>query len=393
MIFSFIKWCAAFLVLLVFVQVRAQDSESLQKQFGKAQQALASGNYSEAEQMLEKLAGSDPSVAEIHANLGLVYFQEKKFTQAVPELRRALKLKPALTDSQFFLSMSLSELGRYNEALPGLEKGFHSSRPDMKRMCGLQLERAYTGLDQNRKAVEVALELAQLYPRDPEILFHNGTIFGNFAYLSMQQLFNIAPNSVWSHQAAAEAFESQNAYGSAIGEYNQVLAIDPRRPGVHYRLGRTLLARARATNSADDLNAAIKEFEQELKVDPLNASAAYEIGEIRRTAGEYAAAQTYFELALKNFPDFEEAHLGLASVLNDLGKPDLAVVHLQKAISLRPDDDVSWYRLARVEQALGHKDEAQKALSKFHELHSQKLPHEPSLFSTEEVTKQTVGEK
>ena len=35
-----------------------------------------------------------------------------------------------------------------------------------------------------------------------------------------------------------------------------------------------------------------------------------------------------FEAALKNSPNFEEAHLGLASVLLSLQKPELALPHL-----------------------------------------------------------------
>ena len=53
--------------------------------------------------------------------------------------------------------MSLSEVSRYREALPGLEKGFRGPLdPEMKRMCGLQLERTYTGLRRDSDAVKVA---------------------------------------------------------------------------------------------------------------------------------------------------------------------------------------------------------------------------------------------
>jgi len=368
---------------------------NLEQQYADAQRALAEGKYSDAEQALKKLRESNPAVAEIHANLGLIYFQEKKFEEAVPELRQALKLKPSLANSAALLAMSLSELGHYTEAVPGLEKGFHSSDSQIKRMCGLQLERAYSALKNDNKAVEVALQLSRLYPNDPEVLYHNGKIFGNFAFLSIQKLSRVAPESVWTHQAAAEAYESQSSYNSAITEYRQVLAIQPQRPGVHYRLGRTLLARSRETSSVEDRGAAIEEFEQELKIDSLNASAAYEIGEIHRRAGEFEDAQNYFELALKIYPDFEEAHLGLAATLTYLRKPQLALPHLQKAASLNSENEVTWYRLSQVERTLGNSEEAQRALAKFHELHEHKtVPEQASepLFSPEEITKQTLEE-
>lgn len=380
------------LTCLLLQLASAQDS-ALDQQYEAAQRALADGNYPEAQRAFEQLAQAHPEIAEIHANLGLIYFQERKFGEAVPELRRALKLKPALANSATILAMSLSELGRYSEALPGLEKGFRSTDSETKRMCGLQLERAYTGLMQNRRAVEIAFEMNRLYPDDPEVLYNNGKIFGNFAFLSMQKLSQVAPGSVWTHEAAAEAYESQGSYSSAIGEYRTVLGLEPKRPGIHYRLGRTLLARFRGTSSAEDLAAAVKEFELELTLDPLNANSAYELAEVHRKAGEFEDAQKEFELALKNYPEFEEAHLGLAAVLASLEKPDLALLHLQKAISLNRDNEVSWYRLAKVERLLGNSAEQQKAMAEFQRLHSKKSNESQpgkKLFSPDEVTKQDV---
>jgi len=357
------------------------------------QKALAEARYPDAERAFEKLRSLEPDVPEIYANLGLIYFQEKKFEQAVSTLRHALKVKPALPKLDTLLAMSLSELGEYQEALPGLEKGFHRSPdPAIKRMCGLQLERAYTWLHENGKAVEIALDLDRLYPNDPEVLYHNAKIFGNSAFLSVQKLAKIAPNSVWRHEAAGEAYESQGSNVQAIDQYQRVIAIDPNRPGVHYRLGRTWLARSRDDSSTDDRKQAMKEFEKELELDSSNANAAYELGDMYRSSGQLNEAKDAFELALKSHPDFEEAHLGLASVLMSLRQPALALPHVQKAIALNHDDAVSWYRLARAEKALGHTAEAEKADAEFQRLRGNSSEHiaAPAIFSPDQVTKQEV---
>lgn len=379
------------------LHVPAQSADQVEKYSEQGQRALAQGNYSEAETAFEKLRELEPGVAEVHANLGLIYFQERKFEPAVSALRQALKLKPALPKTSALLAMSLSELGRYNEALPGLEKSFHQSTdPQVKRMCGLQLLRVYSGLRSDRKAVEVALELNRLYPDDPEVLYHSGRIFGNFAFLNMQKLAQVAPASVWRHQAEAEAYESQGSQDAAISEYRQVLSADPRRPGIHYRIGRTLLSRSRQSNAPDDVAAAAKEFEHELELDPGNANAAYELGEIHRNAGEFARAQKLFEQALRYYPDFEEAQLGLAAVLMSLQKPDLALPHLQKATALNAGNEVSWYRLSQVQGMLGNEAEQNKAFSEFQRLRAQKSTQEEAgkqIFSPDEVTQQQLDPK
>ena len=147
----------------------------------EGQSALAAGRLDDAGKAYEKLRELEPGVAEVHANLGMIYFQEGRFEQAVPALRQALKLKPSLTRTESLLAISLSELGRYNDAAPGLEKCFHrAADPEIKRMCGLQLQRAYGRLGRDRNAVEVALELNRLYPDDPEVLYHTGKVYGNY---------------------------------------------------------------------------------------------------------------------------------------------------------------------------------------------------------------------
>src|SRR4029450_4776707 len=98
--------------------------------------------------------------AEVHAQLGMIYFQQNDFARAVPPLRQAQKLKRGLPTVDVLLAMCLSELGQYKEALPGLQKGFgQSADAALRRVSGLQLQRTYTGLGQDDRGVEGARRL------------------------------------------------------------------------------------------------------------------------------------------------------------------------------------------------------------------------------------------
>jgi len=387
---------AILLGVSIFVSAGAaqtSNSQELERYAEIGQKALEEGRYPEAEAAFEKLRELSPETAEVHANLGAIYFQEKKFDKAVGALRQALKLKANLPRSESLLVMSLSELGRYSEATPGLEKCFRrSTDPELKRMCGLQLLRADTGLKQENKSVALSLELNRLYPDDPEMLYHTARIYGNQAFVTIQRLSQVAPDSIWKSLAAAEAYESQGSYTEAMGEYRRVLTLDPYRKGIHYRLGRTLFAQSRQNNSAELKAEAMKEFQQELRLDPSDASAAYELGEASRSAGQLEEAGTYFEQALKFYPDFEEAHLGLAAVLMSQSEPKLALPHLQKAVTINPEDEVAWYRLSRAQKALGNDALQQKALSEFQRLHEKTLQQSrvKEQTSLNELTKQVI---
>jgi len=353
---------------------QAPAPSELERYASEGQQALAERRWADAARAYEKLRELSPETPEVHAQLGMIYFQQNDFARAVPPLRKALKLKPGLPSVDVLLAMCLSELGQYKDALPGLQKGFgQSTDAALRRVSGLQLQRSYNGLGQDDKAVEVALQLTRLYKDDPEILYHSGRLISNYAYLLTMRLAEVAPASVWMHQAAGEADEGIKNYDSALEEYRKVLVLAPDRPGVHYRIGRVYLARARPPYSeADAEGNAARAFEQELRIDPTNADAAYELGEIARKAEDLDKARELFATAVKHYPDFEEGLVGLGRVLVSQGKPDLALSPLSKAVALDPQDDVAYFQIYQAHRALGHAQEAQTAQAEFQRLRARK---------------------
>jgi tetratricopeptide (TPR) repeat protein len=347
------------------------DAAVLQQHAKEGERALAEGRYADAQKAYETLRQLSPATAEVHARLGLIYFQQGKYREAVPALRQAIKLKPGLPKVDALLGMSLSELGQYEEALPAVTKAFSQAEdPVLRRMAGLHLQRIYTGLGRDQDAVEVSLRLSRLHPDDPEVLYHSGRLLANLAYLQTMKLATIAPESIWLHLAAGEANESQGLYNAALREYREVLSKSPRRPGVNFRIGRVLLARATSESSNQDAIEARKAFEDELAVDSTNANAAYELGEMDRKAGEFESARKRFQQAVANYPAFEQALVGLGRTLVALGQPAEALPHLKAAVTSTPEDHVAYYQLAQAYRALGNTVEQEKALAEFHRLRS-----------------------
>jgi tetratricopeptide (TPR) repeat protein len=369
-------------------QTGNQDQAATYAQAGQG--ALAAGHYLEARQNFEQLARLEPNIAEVHATLAAIYFKLREYELSVREVRTAQKLKPSLPRLDSLLGLSLSELGQFEEAVPLLEKGFKQTADvNTRRLCGLQLLRGYTGLGRDADAVETALALNKLYPDDPEILYHTGRIFGNYAYVVMMKLHDKAPNSVWMLQAQGEANEAQKDYEAAIVSFNHVLAIDPRRPGIHYRLGRIYLNRFRTTQKQEDRDDAKREFLAEIELDPSNGNALYELAQIAADQNNLDEARKQFEAIVARFPDFEPALVGLGGVYLQSQQGTQAVDPLKRATSLDANDEVAWYRLAQAERAAGRTEEAQKALQTFKTLHAaSSAANKPP--PTDEVTPQQL---
>ena len=80
--------------------------------------------------------------------------------------------------------------------------------------------------------------------------------------------------------------------------------------------------------------------------------------------------------------------MGLGNVLTSQSKWQEALPHLERAASLRPDDEVAWYRLSQVQRSLGNIPEQRKALGVFQRLHSRSL--EQQNVTPHEVTQQML---
>lgn len=385
--------CLLMVICCLGPRLFAQGNEDAEARYAAAgQHAMAEGQYTTARDNFEKLARLEPNIAEVHATLGVIDFKLRAFDDAVREIETARRLKPSLPKLDSLLGLSLAELGRFADALPGLEKGFRvTGDPEVRRMCGLQLLRAYTSLHRDADAVQVALALDKSFPDDPEILYNTGRIYANYAYLTMLRLHDKAEGSVWTLQASGEAHESERQYDAAIADFQAVLTRDPQRVGIHYRLGRIYLARFTAERKPADREAAAREYAAELAGDPANGNAAYELATLHADAGELDEAAAGYAAVVARYPDFEEALVGLGGVEARQGHPDLALGPLERATKLRPDDEVAWYRLAQAERALGNKDAQGRALAAFTKLHQAG----GTVKAPDEVTPQRVdnGEK
>ncbi len=363
---ALIGWC----LLPILARPQSTTEEESEQIAAKGQQALAQGHFDAAQAAFEKLAKLNPGIAEVHATLAAIEFKQREYNSALHEVQTAERLKPGLPRLDSLMGLSLSELGRFAEALPLLEKGFRDpSDPEVRRMCGLELLRAYTSLSRNADAVETALELNRLYADDPEVLYQTGRIYGNYAYIIMMRLHDKDAGSVWMLQAQGEANEAGKNYTAAITVFNHVLLLDPKRPGIHYRLGRIYLDRFRDAQKAADRDAAMREFAAELAIDPANGNAAYELANMQIDQGDFATARSLLERVVKHYPDFEEALVALGRLDLETHNAAEAVTVLKRATKVRPGDDVAWYRLSLAQRAVGNKEGQMEALAAFQKVH------------------------
>lgn len=340
----------------------AQQSE-VDRIAREAQAALDEGNSEAAIRGYERLVKLSPGSAEFQTNLGMAYYSAGRLSDAEQALRRALKLRPALTQARYFLGATLAESGQCREALPYLQKDTaHVADQQLKRAIEAGGLRCAMALDQEDEAVDFLRRLSRDFPNDPEVLYLKVHVYSDLSTRASQKLLVSAPESYQVHELYAESLEMQEKWDEAAREYRKVLNLNPSLPGIHYRLGRLLVTQPRTATSMDE---ARREFEAELKIDPGNPGAEYVLGELARQARQWPEAIEHFSRATQLDASFVDAFIGLGKSLVSAGRVSEAVAPLEAAVKLQPENPVAHYQLSFAYRRSGRPQEADKELAAY----------------------------
>src|ERR1035437_1842935 len=124
---------------------RAEEpTQTLQSLLAEARDAQTRRDFNAAAELYRKAVQIEPSVAELWANLGLMYHESGKPAEAIRGFKEAIRLNPSLFVPQLFLGIEY--LGAKNpEAISFLEKAEKLNPDDLQ--AALNLGKAYATMD------------------------------------------------------------------------------------------------------------------------------------------------------------------------------------------------------------------------------------------------------
>jgi tetratricopeptide (TPR) repeat protein len=254
---------------------------------------------------------------------------------------------------------NLAESGHCTEALPLLRKAIRqTANHDLKKRIGLDGLHCAMTHDAPYESLEFLVVLSRDFPHDPEVLYAATHAYSDLSMRSSQDLARDAPFSYEVHELNAEALEMQGKWDEAAVEYRRILEINPLLPGIHARLGRTLLSKSQP--SPVEVEQAGKNFEEELEIDPRNAAAEYVLGQLAADAKDSATAIRHFSRATNLDTSFSEAYLGLGTSLNSAKRFTEAIPPLETYEKLAPDSPTGHYQLAFAYAGAGRRDDANR---------------------------------
>jgi tetratricopeptide (TPR) repeat protein len=155
----------------------------------------------------------------------------------------------------------------------------------------------------------------------------------------------------------ARALHAWEQWSSAHEAYLRAQALAPTVFEWHYLDAIVLERLARHADAASHLD-------QALRLSPDYVPARVKLAEALLESGDRDRSRPLFEALRTNPVSEPAAEFGLGRLAAAEGRHDEAVVHLQRAVALFPEWGAAYYALALSHRALGHSDEARRALER-----------------------------
>ena len=361
-------WFSLF-VLPSFSQSGGARQQQIESHSRSAQEFLKNNRPDRAVQEFAAILELDPDNIDARGNLGVLLYFQGDYTKAAPELRAALKLRPALSKIQALLGMCEKRLGQIASAQLDLEKSFPQLQEEKLRVeVGMELiEIDYTSGDLD-KAAGVVSVLRQLKPLDIDILYAAHRIYADLADETMLSVAMLAPNSGRMHQLMAREMARQGNIEGAIAHDRQAIKIEPKLPGIHFELAEML----RTSTPPADTAVVESEYQAALADNPFDEKSECRLAEIAARRPDLKSAAAHYSRALELQPNDADANLGYAKILIAMNQPEKAEPLLQRATRLEPYNAATHYRLSMVYRSLGRTADARRELSEFQRLNGMK---------------------
>jgi protein O-GlcNAc transferase len=256
---------------------------------------------------------------------------------------------------------------------------------------------------ERKQAVHTLHEILSTHPGDADARLLLGSILAedgdrSESLAQLTEAVRLRPQSAEAHNALGEAFKDFDENRSARGEFEKAVALDPAFAQARVNLGQVLVQagefgaaaehldralqllgttpdaayplylRAKVNTEKDETQQAITHLEKAVLLRPDFAEAWSDLGQARKILLNDAGALDAFKRAVAAGPDDAIAQYRLGSEYLHQGEAHLAVLHLQTALKLNPDDQSTLYILQNALRQDGQVEQANQAKQKLTEL-------------------------
>ncbi len=351
------------------------------------------GNTDEALQILSAIVKDHPDYAQAHNNLGIVYTQQKRFSEAAKEFETALQLDPTNDSVRLSYVKAMTALLQYDRAEPLIHEYLQKHPHDFEALY-------FTGVVERGKgnyaeAEKVLRQAVALNPNHAEAHYNLGFVLARLgkpaeARPELEKALQLNPDSsearfqlasvlrtlgqqdqaheelkVLQQKKAADVKQDVAAVSAsqanqdlqsgdpqkAVALYRASLVNDPKNAKTYYDL-------ALALDRLSDYAAEREALEKAQELDATLAPVHNQIGFLDLQASRAQDAERQFKTAISLDPQYAEAQNNLGVLYGQLGKDEDAAKMFRLATENNPQYGQAFANLGLVLAGQGHYAEA-----------------------------------
>jgi tetratricopeptide (TPR) repeat protein len=345
-----------------FPQAASSRQQQLRLHTRLAQQYLQEQKPDLAVPELKAIIALDPRNIDARGNLGVLLFFRGDYTEAVRQLRAALKLQPGLWKIQALLGLAERRTGKESEGRQDLEAAFpHLQDEKIKMEVGNALIESYSSTGDLDSAAATVAAMLKLDPTNANLLYTAYRLHSDLTDQAMVTLALVAPDSAQMHQAMAHELARHDEKAAAIANYEAAIKINPQLPGLHFELGEMLYNSEDPTLQAQ----AEAEYKTALALNPSDEKAESRLGDVAAKRGDLKAASDDYSHALQLDPKDADVETDLAKVLLSMNQPQAAQKLLEQSVQIDPTNYVAHYRLSTLYRTQGRVEDAKRELAQY----------------------------
>ena len=305
------------------------------------------GKYTEAIDFYQRALRYDRENPEIYKNLSQTYRHTKNFSSAIETAEKSLALKNDDINSRILLGNIFYEQGRYKDAI-----------------------------EQYDQVLKIDPEKPAVLYNKASALLKGGDEFAAMEHFQKAGAFDrIGEVAHKAYSRLGALYTERNQYDSAEEFLKKAVAIRPQNPLNHYNLGIVYLRQKKNKEAMDEFTAAenmgeqnammlenlgeayysLKNYDKSLEmyskvatIDSRNVRILSKIGEIFYDTGHLDRALEAYSKITAIDPLTENArvaYLNMGNILDDAQRYDEAISMYEKALTISPKDDSTFYNM------------------------------------------------
>lgn len=268
-----------------------------------------------------------PGFVELYINLGRVYYELKRYDDAICEYKMAIWLDGLNLRAYYYLCQLYEEIRDFDNAI---------------EVCN--------------KLIELQPHVAEFHCRMAQYLYLKGDV--DEAIEHYQTAVTINPNPQWTSVVAQTLGfifqENTKDLDAAISSYQNAYNLNPNDIDIYLNLGNVFFEKGSYDN-------ALIVYKKALENSPYNARIHCNLGYLYWGKGNIDEAIKEYEKAIKYDNTYDIAYNNLGVIyLDDLGRVKKAIELFEAAKKYNPSYALAHYNLARSIAITGDKVEAAK---------------------------------